>query len=239
MLLTAVENGTAIAWGDPATNPGKIDDLLHFGVNGRGGFFSADDPETFATEELGNLLLEIVARTAATTGLSVSTTRLTQDSVAFAAEFDSEDWSGEVKAIDVLNGSTDWTASPGLNSTSPVDRDIYTSKMAGAGNVDFDIGMSAAHKALIDSDPARANNIIRYVRGEDITGFRDRDNILGDIVNSRPVFVGQSNEGWANLPTSERAAAPTYFKFRRRQESCHGRCLSRRQRRHVACLRCQ
>ena len=212
----AVDNGTAINWGDPFTgNPDKIDDLLHFGINGRGGFFSAADPETFANE-LGNLLLEIVARTAATTGLSVSTTRLTQDSVAFAAEFDSEDWSGEVKAIDVLNNSTDWTASPGLNARSPSDRDIYTSEIDGTGGAKFVASgpdaLSGAHKALIDSDPARAEDIIDYVRGESVTGFRDRDNILGDIVNSRPVFVGQSNEGWANLPTGQ-GGGTSYFNF--------------------------
>ena len=82
---------------------------------------------------MGNLLLEIVARTAATTGLSVSTTRLTQDSVAFAAEFDSEDWSGEVKAIDVINDTTEWEASPALNSRDPAFREIYTSEMDGTG----------------------------------------------------------------------------------------------------------
>ena len=209
----AVDDGTAIDWGNPFLNNSsdKIDDLLHYGINGRGGFFSAADPETFA-KELGALLVEIVARTAATTGLSVSTTRLTADSVAFAAEFDSEDWSGEVKAIDVLNDTTKWEASPGLNTTSPVDRDIYTSKITGPGNVGFDIGMSAAHKDLIDSDPARANNIIRYVRGNSVAGFRNRTNILGDIVNSRPVFVGQSNEGWANLPTVE-GGGSSYFAF--------------------------
>jgi type IV pilus assembly protein PilY1 len=208
----AVDNGTNINWGNPfGGNPDKIDDLLHYGINGRGGFFSAADPETFA-EELGNLLLEIVARTAATTGLSVSTTRLTQDSVAFAAEFDSEDWSGEVKAIDVINDTTEWEASPALNSRDPAFREIYTSEMDGTGGVDFDTGLTGAHKALIDSDTSRANNVIRYVRGESITGFRNRTNILGDIVNSRPVFVGQSNEGWANLPAGQ-GGGSSYFTF--------------------------
>ncbi|PKL95394.1 MAG: pilus assembly protein PilY, partial [Gammaproteobacteria bacterium HGW-Gammaproteobacteria-8] len=131
--FAAVENGTPIPWDDPTTNPGKIDDLLHFGINGRGGFFTAADPETFA-DQLGNLLLEIVARTAATTGISVSTTRLTQDSVAFAAEFDSEDWSGKVKAINVLNGNTVWEASSQIN---PSGRKVLTSQKDGTGGTNF------------------------------------------------------------------------------------------------------
>ena len=45
-VFQAVEDGTAIDWGDPFnSNPAKIDDLLHFGFNGRGGFFSAADPD--------------------------------------------------------------------------------------------------------------------------------------------------------------------------------------------------
>jgi len=208
----AVENGTAINWGDPFNNnPDKIDDLLHFGINGRGGFFSARNPEAFAND-LGELLLEIVARTAATTGISVSTTRLTQDSIAFAAEFDSEDWSGEVRAIDVLNGSTEWEASPALNARAPASRTILTSQADGTGGEVFNTTMNGALKDQIDSDTSRADRIIRYVRGEAISGFRDRDNILGDIVNSRPVFVGQSNEGWANLPAGQ-GGGSAYFSF--------------------------
>jgi type IV pilus assembly protein PilY1 len=54
-----------VAWPDPtATNPAKLDDLLHAAVNSRGGFFSAADPETFATE-LAKVLQDIVARVAA------------------------------------------------------------------------------------------------------------------------------------------------------------------------------
>ncbi len=39
--------GTAIAWPNPgdAEDPDKIDDLYHAAVNGRGDFFSAQDPE--------------------------------------------------------------------------------------------------------------------------------------------------------------------------------------------------
>lgn len=210
--FAAIDSGVEINWADPGRtiinadgdlvvfgrdNQGAaIDDLLHFGVNGRGGFFSAADPETFANE-LGALLLEIVARTAATTGLSVSTTRLTQQSVAFAAEFDSEDWSGEVKAINVLNGNTVWTAASGI---SPSGRDVYTSQPGGIGGTAFNaLTLDPALLAKIDSDPAKAADIVRYVRGEDVAGFRPRTSLLGDIVNSRPVFAGPGNEGWSRL----------------------------------------
>lgn len=198
--FAAIDSITAINWGDPFnSNDAKIDDLLHFGLNGRGGFFSAADPESFATE-LGELLLEIVSRTAATTGLSVSTTRLTQGSTIFAAEFDSEDWSGNVRAIDVFEDNTLWEAGPKLDARLPTGRDIYTSEADGRGGDEFDTDLPNLLKQKIDSDITTADKIISYVRGNDVAGFRSRETILGDVVNARPVFVGESNEGWTRLP---------------------------------------
>lgn len=214
--FAAIDTQTSIDWGDPYdSNDAKIDDLLHFGLNGRGGFFTADDPETFA-EELGNFLLEIVARTSATTGLSVSTTRLTEGSIIYAAEFDSEDWSGEVKAIDVFTGSTQWTASAQLDARDPSGRRIYTSRASGFGGQEFDADMQPALKDQISTDGAQANKVIDYIRGvrsneQQFGGtLRDRSTVLGDIVNSRPVYAGAGNEGWTRLPG---AAGASYRDF--------------------------
>lgn len=214
--FAAIDTQTGVDWGDPYnTNEAKIDDLLHFGLNGRGGYFTATDPETFATQ-LGEILTEIVARTSATTGLSVATTRLTEGSIIYAAEFDSEDWSGEVKAIDVFTGSTQWSASSQLDARDPATRKIYTSQADGTGGDEFDTNMDGTLKDKVSTDGAKANRIINYVRGvrggEEQNGgnFRDRSTILGDIVNSRPVYAGAGNEGWTRLPG---AAGANYTDF--------------------------
>ncbi len=214
--FAAIDTQTSIDWGDPYdSNDAKIDDLLHFGLNGRGGFFTADDPETFA-QELGNFLLEIVARTSATTGLSVSSTRLTEGSIIYSAEFDSADWSGNVKAIDVFSGSTEWEAGPQLDARSPASRRVLTSQADGTGGDDFDTDLAAALKAQIDASPGVANDIIDYLRGdrskEEQNGgnLRDRSTVLADIVNSRPVYMGEGNEGWARLPGTAGSNYPSF-----------------------------
>jgi type IV pilus assembly protein PilY1 len=206
--FAAIDDQTFINWGDPFnSNDAKIDDLLHFGLNGRGGYFSASDPETFANE-LGAILTEIVARTSATTGLSVSTTRLTEGSIIYAAEFDSEDWSGNVKAIDVFSGSTEWEAGPQLDARTPDSRRIITSRRSGVGGQDFTPSMQPQLRNLISSDAGEAEAIINYIRGdrskEEQNGgtYRDRSTVLADIVNSRPVYAGAGNEGWTRLPGS-------------------------------------
>ena len=195
--FAAIATQTPITWGDPfSSNIAKVNDMIHFGLNGRGGFFTADRPDVFA-QRLGDILTEIVARTAATTGISVSTTRLTQDSIAFAAEFDSEDWSGEVKAINVLTGSTIWEAASQVN---PSGRKVLTSQNSGTGQTNFTTTMDPALLNRIDgSDITRARDIVSYVRGNTVSGFRPRITLLGDIVNSRPVFAGPGNEGWSRL----------------------------------------
>jgi len=208
--FAAISTQSPINWGDPGNNNiDKVNDLLHFGLNGRGGFFTAERPDVFA-EELGDLLLEIVSRTAATTGLSVSTTRLNTNSVAYAAEFDSTDWTGEIKAINILSGLTQWEASPGIDTLNPATRDVYTSQLDGTGGTRFDANMNPVMLSKIDSNFAVAANTVAYVRGENIPSFRTRVSRLGDIVNSRPVFVGESNEGWSRLPG---APGSTYSTF--------------------------
>jgi type IV pilus assembly protein PilY1 len=101
----AVTNGTAISWLDPySTNPAKIDDLLHAGLNSRGGFFSAADPETFANE-LSGVLDAIVARVeSSATASAASTAVLQSDTMLYTAGFRSGDWSGMMLAYDILPG---------------------------------------------------------------------------------------------------------------------------------------
>ena len=203
----AVDNGTTINWGDPfSSNANKIDDLLHCGINGRGGFFSAGDPEEFANE-LSNVLADIVARAAPTTGVSVSATRLTTGSLIYAAEFDSDEWTGELQALDAETGTVDSEATVELASKTPSGREIFTYDPANDTGLVFKPGPAAAIFPRLTAsarDPEwTAENIINYVRGDDepngVTTFRERDVMLGDIVNSRPVFSGARNEGWGTL----------------------------------------
>lgn len=214
--FAAIESGDEIDWPDPTDgeDDDRIDDLLHFGVNGRGGFFSASDPDAFA-QQLSNILLDIVARSDATTSVAVSATRLTTESLVYAASFDSEDWSGEVAALNAETGDVEHLATDQLETTGAAGRSIFSYDPGnGNGNnatgITFNAGAAGSiGTRLMEDAPTgtdwTAENLINYLRGDDslekVNGgsFRNRDVMLGDIVNSRPFFSGAGNEGWGRL----------------------------------------
>lgn len=212
--FAAIETGDEIEWPDPTDgeDDDRIDDLLHFGLNGRGGFFSASDPDSFA-EELSNILLDIVERSDATTSVAVSATRLTTESLVYAASFDSEDWSGEIAALNAETGEVEALATDELDTLGPAGRNIFTYDPSdGGGGIAFnaaaaaEIGDRLITADTPDGDEWTAQNLIAYLRGDgsleernDDGVFRNRDVILGDIVNSRPFYSGAGNEGWGRL----------------------------------------
>lgn len=225
----AIETGDAIAWADTSTRPGKIDDLLHAAVNGRGGFFSASDPDTFATN-LSEVLASIVATVGSSSGVTFNTATLETDTLLFGARFDSSRWSGELFALGLTdNGSgaptvattESWEAGAKLDardlSTNP--RVIMTYN--GSVSVPFqwaNLTTGQLADLTYGTDAAAGLNRLNYLRGQNVTGLRTRDSRLGDIVNSTPVYVQAPSLSWPN-------AAPfgvtgnTYADFRAAQES--------------------
>lgn len=211
----AVANETPIAWPPPASNSANnIDDMLHAGANGRGGYFSAKDPETFA-EELGEVLANITSRQESATGLSSSATLVQSDALSFVVGFDSEDWSGELVALKqvknpltgVLENVQLWQASSTLAGMTPAVRNIYTHD--GSGGVAFDNSLAGGLKTTVlgDFDPLviDVDDLIAYLRGDDSDEqsqggpFRNRATPLGDIVNSGPTVVTTRNYGWQDV----------------------------------------
>ncbi len=201
VVQQAVEDGTAINWGNPAANnPDKIDDLLHFGINGRGGFFSAADPDTFAAQ-LGAILRDITARSGATTGLSASSTRLNAGSIVYTAGFDSEDWSGDLLAIDVGTGVELESAADRLALLGSTGRTIATWDPVGGQGVAFAPSGNLTPRLADGSfiTEAMVPMLVDFIAGDLTAGggsFRARTSMLGDIVGSQPAFSGPGNEGW-------------------------------------------
>lgn len=208
----AIATNTPIAWPNP--NYGNVncdgaeclarsDDVLHAAVNSRGGFFSAQDPDTFA-RELASVLEEIIARVeSSATSAATSSAVLQSDTLLYTAGFRSGDWSGRLDARSVnpdgTLGATSWDAESRLVAQGPVARNIVTRRPDGVG-VPFTYGsLSATQQAALNRDPAgvidsRGAERVDWLRGtEGIAGFRNRSEsgqprLLGDIVNSNPKF---------------------------------------------------
>src|SRR5690606_18653814 len=96
----AISSGATITWPAPTSNAGKIDDLLHAGVNSRGGFFSANNPSEFA-DALTKTLAAINAATSSASAATVSSPFLTSNTMVYQAIYNSGDWTGKYFAFKI------------------------------------------------------------------------------------------------------------------------------------------
>ncbi len=197
--FNAIGSGATITWPDPtSSNAAKLDDLLHASVNGRGGFFSAADPGTFAAE-LSNVLNTIVDRTSSSSAVASNSTRLNSATHLYQALFKSGDWSGQLKAFPLLAdgsiGPEVWDAANVIPAHGA--RNIKTRDNSGNA-----INFSGALGVLTAAQ-------VNYLRGdatqEVANGgtFRNRTSKLGDIVNSDPHYVKDENFGYNVLAGAE------------------------------------
>ncbi len=174
-------------------------------------------------ESLSQALREISMSISSGTSVAVLSTATGTEDLLFRASFHPIGWKGfleafEVKGSQVTLGAPRWEAGEILRNTAPADRRIYTALKSATG-VDEKLDFIEANVAATDDEgqqlfkllgTTNANDgrdIIRFIRGDDVVGFRDRNGYkLGDIINSTPVVVGPP-DGYSN--------DPTYIEFRR------------------------
>lgn len=194
---------------------GLLDDLLHATVNGRGRYYAMDearllrqDLEAWRPQDRRGSISNTVV---------VDSDQLNASSVLYRTGYDPSQWHGEVTAWEGADdpapfGRLLWRASdqfqlPGLNWER---RCVITS--SGSSNQPsgipfrFDQMSNAQQAILVDSFQSRddsyqmARDLVAFIRGANVAGFRSRNNLLGDIVHSTPVvasgtlFVG-ANDG--------------------------------------------
>lgn len=217
-------------WIDPTTDENaKVDDLLHAAVNSRGGFFSAADPDTFATE-LSGVLSDIVDRVEnSTTSAAASSAVFRQGALSYSAGFRSTDWSGAVQAAQIMTGGGRgkliWDAERQLHMTVEDSghgaRNLFTND--GSGGVAFNnlnslstTQQAALNTALDGTNDGLGEDRIDWLRGDNSANgsFRDRESqsegstetylrLIGDIIGSNPQYAGKTNFGYRRLPGTE------------------------------------
>ncbi|NOZ70282.1 MAG: hypothetical protein GXP46_13835 [Deferribacteres bacterium] len=128
-----------------------------------------------------------------------------------------------------------WEAGYILWKTPPVERNIFTT-IDGSSPVDFTTAQSSVLEPYLRADePSEADNIINWIRGDDITGTTDSchtngyrkrsitingtSNVwkLGDIVYSTPTAVGQPMENYDLLYGDSSYTEFRYAALNRRQ----------------------
>jgi type IV pilus assembly protein PilY1 len=234
--LPALTAGTK-SWPDGSTN--QIDDLWHAAVNSRGQFFSATNPNEFASA-LDSALNTIAARTGDAAAVATSNNTLGANVKLYTSAYRTGDWSGklEQKSIDQTTGAvttTDWSTDTTLVYSG--SRKIFSSAATGVGGIDFQyLNIAVTDKTAMDTAAASyapgtvvsGVNLFDYLRGDksfEGKPFRRRTYLLGDLVNSDPQFVQVGkDDGYVFLPsgslgkttyqtflTNKKSRAPTVY----------------------------
>ncbi|WP_374962911.1 pilus assembly protein [Spongiibacter tropicus] len=231
------DDSITITWPNPTSaEVNKIDDMLHAAVNSRGDFFSASEPEVFA-DELSGVLLEISQESkASASSIAANSTRLDSGTLIYQASFNTEDWSGRLQAYEINDdgtvGDIFWdTNTSGIpahgarNLISTVGSFNATSTNAVAFTVANWDQLSANQRSSLRDDGTvpYGQDTLSWLRGDQSNEgsvFRERQRILGDIVNSDPLFVGNSeNYGFSLLPGSEGSSYGAYLTAKAARQS--------------------
>ncbi|MFB3047051.1 MAG: pilus assembly protein [Acidiferrobacterales bacterium] len=205
--------GGPFSWPTPvADTPTTLDDMFHAACNGRGRYLNASNPGKLA-KKLKEAIKSIDDATG--TAASVATTGgvLSANSRVYQAKFTSGEWSGDLASVvlDLANnqfGAEEWSAGDELKGA---EREIITWDRTSAPPKGIPFTWPALpatpHKGMLDINPmtgmsdSNGQKRLNFLRGDHtdeidaVSGagiFRPRSGgfVLGDIVDSGPVFVG-------------------------------------------------
>ncbi|OWY38320.1 pilus assembly protein PilY [Xenophilus sp. AP218F] len=204
----------------PAENPSAAATLTAMAVaGGTGNYYPAVNPQAFSSA-LSSILVQIQKGSYDQAAVSLNTTSLNVNSQSYLASFNpsdtpSNDWTGNLSNFSlVANGNLQVAVNPTWQAQTQVDgfasnqgwknsRLIATWDSAGGKGVPFQwpvsgsAGINSAQQAQLQpSSDGKGSLRLSYLRGDKSQeiqnggGFRNRSHLLGDIVNSGPVYVG-------------------------------------------------
>jgi Tfp pilus tip-associated adhesin PilY1 len=193
-------------WPAPTNQPRKIDDLYHASVNGRGKFFTADNPEKLVGS-LEAVAQSIKNTTATGSSVSVNTQQLRNDTSLYQATYLPRNWTGDVvaKPIDPdtglivqdtlpdgsLTDRVDWSAADQIDALTWTSRKIITYNPETGAGVSFANGnLSSEQQGQLAATEASRISLINFLRGDKSQEgvlFRARDSLMGDVVHASPI----------------------------------------------------
>ena len=230
-LTTPIDHDSATAtppWTTPTNSATKLDDMQHAAFNGRGLFLNASNPQELI-DSLNASLSDIDQRTSVSgSAIAINSTVLKTTSFIFQASFNSVDWTGELSAFSLnADGSVNaevWAATDKLPTvTDPDDRDIFTSVSTGGIAFDDNPANAELNTAIgtltVGGTTYTAADIIHYISGDQTNegaganDLRERSEILGDIVSSSPISIGEQDLGYDTLPGNSGVEGTSYSTF--------------------------
>lgn len=214
----------------------QIDDLWHATINSRGKLLNARTPQEIAGA-FTTALEKILYQDGSLSGVVADSRSLSSGSSVFQASYKGGSWQGELVAYqttaDGIESKAKWSASKKLSSQNPDNRTILTSLKEKTGYVGTAFNTDTLRNVLGQLTSPLGNvltsEVLAYLRGnqrleESNDGsLRNRyGNILGDIVQSTPAYVGKPQrvrypstwidhhlgQSAAEFPENKRGVAP-------------------------------
>lgn len=206
---------TPFNWPDPGlSDQNKVDDMLHATVNGRGQYLSAVDPAQLQ-RSIEDAFIEFGDAQSSLSAAAFNSTSLRQGTFLFRGFFDLSDNTGDLTAT-IVNEDGTLEATPVWSAARELAPDRATA--AGRRIVTYD-GVNRVGRTFLPGQLTPEQQLllnpaqINWMRGDQAnevpTGAlreRDAQRLLGDIVNSSPIFVGTPrglNRDQAPYPQSD------------------------------------
>ena len=144
----------------------------------------------------------IISKLASGSSIAFNSTSLQQDSALYKAFYMTGLNTGDLQkvSVNIVTGAVSstpiWSFQTLLQAKTPSTRFMFTNvgpktpALLTSTNL---TSLTATQQADLNQGPTTVDNLgasrIDYIRGANVTGFRVRDKILGDIVNSSPIYV--------------------------------------------------
>ena len=201
---------------DPTKNAQAAATLTAMAVaGGTGNYYAATSPDQVALD-MTAILSAIQAANMSTSSAAVNSTGLKAGAVAYQAQFTSadmpyQDWTGNLVAYPILADGTvntttpDWSSQVQVDTQTAAARVIATWNPVSASGVPFEWGagngitQSTTLGLDLGATDATIQNVVAYLRGDhsnemhNAGAYRNRTHMLGDIVDSNPLYVGPPN----------------------------------------------
>ena len=199
----------------PATSsnsPNNAYDLWHAALVSRGQFFSADNPANMLTA-FNAIVKAVMGQSSTAAAIATNSTNLNTGISIYQALFDPSDWSGHLLAYQFTGtlGTLYWDAATQIPAAA--SRNILT--WNGSSGVPFQwSNLTVGQQTALGS-----SSVLNYLRGDQSQeqknggSFRNRTDLLGDIVDSNPAYVSAQDYGYSVLPEGVSTATSPYSTY--------------------------
>jgi type IV pilus assembly protein PilY1 len=206
-----------------------VDDMWHATINGRGQMLSAKNADELS-DSIEAMLADINKQASSQAGVAISTANLTIGTRKYTPRYETGSWTGNVVArnLDPNTGTEISTAWQVVGTSSTGGTTVTYSNNIPSHTTRTIVTWTGSSAEAFTNTTAVTNNmtapvtanLIDYLRGDQsnegdngLALYRPREVLLGDIVNSTPVFVkGEVDMKYDTLPSTVPGTA-TYRSF--------------------------